>query len=221
MPGLLSLAIAVSGIAYIWAAITDRRPLVYLLKPGTMLLILVLALSGVAGNQTPSYAWAIVAGLCLSLVGDIFLMLPRERLAAGLVAFLLAHLCYIWALWSHTPTGFSTAELAPAIAVALFAIAMFRRLATGLRAQNQSYLLAPVALYILVISVLVWRAAAALLYADVVPFAPMRVLMAALLFYVSDAALAWDKFVQPLAGRHVVVMGCYFGAQYLFALSAT
>lgn len=34
--------------------------------------------------------------LLFSLLGDIFLMLPRERFLAGLGAFLLAHLAYGW-----------------------------------------------------------------------------------------------------------------------------
>jgi len=33
--------------------------------------------------------------------GDVFLMLPSDRFVAGLVAFLMAHLCYIAAFGSE------------------------------------------------------------------------------------------------------------------------
>ena len=58
-------------------------------------------LIGLAVGLTPGSAggdaarpW-FVAALALSLVGDVLLMLPRERFVGGLVAFLLAHLAYI------------------------------------------------------------------------------------------------------------------------------
>lgn len=40
-----------------------------------------------------SHAW-ILLGLCLSLAGDVLLMLPSDRFIQGLAAFLVAHLCY-------------------------------------------------------------------------------------------------------------------------------
>lgn len=43
-------------------------------------------------------------------------------------------------------------------------------------------------------------------------------LCAALLFVVSDATLAWNRFVAPVSGAEYRIMICYYAAQCLFAL---
>ena len=44
-------------------------------------------------------------------------------------------------------------------------------------------------------------------------------LVGALLFYLSDAILAWNRFVRPLPGANLGVMSAYFAGQYLIAVS--
>lgn len=43
---------------------------------------------------------------------------------------------------------------------------------------------------------------------------------AALLFVISDATIAWNKFAAPLPDATVRIMSAYYAAQYLFALTA-
>jgi alkenylglycerophosphocholine/alkenylglycerophosphoethanolamine hydrolase len=69
------------------------------------------------------------------------------------------------------------------------------------------------------ISLMVWRGLDTLFQAESLPFRPLLVGSGAILFYVSDAALTWDRFIRPLPLRQVIVMGTYFTAQYCFALS--
>lgn len=45
--------------------------------------------------------------------------------------------------------------------------------------------------------------------------------LGALLFVVSDFILAWDKFVEPVPYRDVLVLGTYFAAQWLLFVRAT
>src|SRR5690606_41962032 len=93
-PVWLPLLTAVSACLAILGKYRGPGPLVYLFKPLTTVLILLLALLA-SPPVTPAYQWLIVLGLLFSLAGDVFLMLPRDRFVAGLVSFLIAHLFYI------------------------------------------------------------------------------------------------------------------------------
>src|SRR3990172_5973618 len=94
---LLSALVLACAWQCIRAERCGRRGGVYLFKPATMLCVIALAVQG-AGWPPDAYASAILAGLVLSLAGDVWLMLPSDRFAAGLASFLLAHLCYVAAL---------------------------------------------------------------------------------------------------------------------------
>ena len=65
------------------------------------------------------------------MAGDIFLMLPRERFIAGLVAFLLAHVAYVVG-FNQTPTAFNLAGFILAVSVTLVFLRVYRRIAAGL-----------------------------------------------------------------------------------------
>jgi uncharacterized membrane protein YhhN len=225
---VLPVVVGVSGLVYLLAATRKVRAVVYLLKPGTMLLIILLAALRLAGSAYPDsvYGVAIVAGLVCSVVGDVFLMLPRDRFIAGLVAFLMAHLCYIGGmgkalagLWGGGAGGLMAAHIAAGFALLLAGTLLFRRLAAGLKARHKARLLAPVLVYSTVISVMVWLALLGLPGRAALPYRPALAAAGAVLFYLSDSALAWDKFVGSLPGREILVMGTYFAAQTCFALS--
>ena len=64
----------------------------YICKPLATLLILWLA-SRTVEPVSPRYRRAVLIGITLSLLGDVFLMLPYDLFVPGLVAFLLAHVC--------------------------------------------------------------------------------------------------------------------------------
>lgn len=214
---MLSAAIAVAGLTYIWAANHGLRPLVYVLKPGTMLLIIALAIRHLPASPHPGYPRAIVAGLVFSMAGDVFLMLPLDRFVSGLASFLLAHLCYIWAIWTAAPARLTAVDAGLGVVLVAVALPVLRRFLAGVREGGRVGLAAPVVLYAVVISVMVWRATATLFYPGLLPLRRELAAAGALLFFVSDAVLAWDRFVEPLRARHWVIMGTYFAAQYCFA----
>ncbi len=91
---LLSFLIIASGWWHIRAAYGSDSRQFYISKPLTMLLIIALAFGYQGDDHNGSHAW-ILLGLCLSLAGDVLLMLPRDRFIQGLAAFFVAHLCYI------------------------------------------------------------------------------------------------------------------------------
>src|SRR5262249_678741 len=87
-PTLIAALLAVASAS--WAL--DVPWLNFVFKPLTTLLILVHARA--RGRQQPGIRSWILAGLALSLVGDIALLWPQGFLP-WLVAFLLAHITYI------------------------------------------------------------------------------------------------------------------------------
>lgn len=216
---MLSTAILISGSVYLWAAGKGVQMLRYLLKPGTMLLICALAASGVRSGLTGWYAVWVLAALVASLAGDVFLMLPQNRFLAGLAAFLVAHLFYIYALWRTLPVRLVSFDIVTGVCMILYAVLMLRRLGAGLRQSGQRRMLAPVTVYVAVIAIMVWRSLGLLFQTGPLPVRAWLVAAGGVLFCISDSVLGWDRFVRPLPGRDFLVMGTYFAAQYCFALS--
>lgn len=204
----LSAGALAAGLALAWGEYRGPRALIYAAKPLATLLILALAaLAPPAAN--PFLARWIVAGLVFSLAGDVLLMLPSDRFAAGLASFLVAHLCYIAAFTSEAGMQIEPLVLAPLL-VAVWLV--YRRLAPGLGSLR-----IPVIVYIGVIVVMAWQALAR---CTVVPGAgPPLAAAGALLFATSDSALALARFQGPFKGSHAVVYFAYFAAQWLIAVS--
>jgi uncharacterized membrane protein YhhN len=159
-----------------------------------------LALALLLGARTP-YARIVLAGLALSVVGDVLLLSTRERpFLAGLVAFLLAHVAYA--------TAFARLGTPPPWVAALLLVAgllVLRWLWPHLGPMR-----APVVAYCIAIS-------AMLGFALGQPAAGVR--LGAVLFYVSDLAVARQRFVVQERRNQLLGLPLYFSGQYLIALS--
>lgn len=122
-----------------------------LFKPLTMVLALVCV--GVVAGRSPlkTSMYLLLAGLALSMVGDVCLLLPQGFIA-GLVAFLLAHVCYIALFQRDAPWLASRLSLAACIAVGtmIYAYLWTHGLPTAMRI--------PVAVYVLVIGLMAAQA---------------------------------------------------------------
>ena len=180
-----------------WTAVATERPRIrHVAKPGTLV-----ALIGVAVALEPFdgtvRAW-MVAGLVLSLVGDVLLMLPERWFLGGLVAFLLGHVAYVVGLQLAPTSGAWTAV---GLAVVLLgALTVGRSIVTRVGAGRHRSLRGPVIAYLVVISAMVVSAFGT---------AAAAAIIGALLFYVSDATLAWNRFVEPLRHGGLAVMVTY------------
>jgi uncharacterized membrane protein YhhN len=170
--------------------------------------VLSLALQSSASTSS-LYAWLIVAGLLFSLAGDILLMLPSDRFAAGLASFLVAHLFYITAFAADA--GFGSAPLA-LLPFVLGSAALY-----PLLRPNLGRLEIPVLLYMLVIAVMAWQAVARWLVVG--QLGALLACIGAVLFVVSDALLALDRFHRRLPAAPALKLGTYFSGQWLIALS--
>lgn len=200
-----------------WVAVaTQRKTLEYFAKPGVMLVLLVWLWQ--ASGFSDSLIW-FGLGLVFSMAGDIFLMLPRERFIAGLVAFLLAHVAYVVG-FNQTPTAFNLAGFILAVLVTLVFLRVYRRIAAGLDASGQPALKTPVLIYSLVISVMLLSALLTLAADTWQAGAAILVSAGALLFFLSDTLLAWNKFVTPFKWGRLAVIITYHLGQILITVGA-
>jgi len=204
---LLALAVVVAVVDW-WAVATDRRPVEYVAKPLTMVVLVAaaLALDPVDGAQR----WWFVAALVLSLAGDVFLMLPRDLFVPGLASFLLGHVAYIVGLWQGDTSVPGLVLGAAIIGVALPVLG--GRILRAVRAGDEPELLGPVAAYVAVISAMVVSAGAS---------GQLLALAGALSFYASDAMIAWGRFIRELPRGRLAVMATYHVAQVGLVASLT
>jgi uncharacterized membrane protein YhhN len=200
------LAITLASAAIDWVAVHHgHRPVEYVFKPLTLVVLTATALALDPADPTVR-AW-FVAGLVLSLAGDVLLMLPGDHFVPGLGAFLLAHVAYVVGLAAAglDPLGVLAGLLVVGAAFGLVGT----RLVGALRA-TRSELAGPVTAYMAVISAMVVCAFGT---GDGVAIA------GAVLFYASDALIGWGRFVRPVDWGRLAVMVTYHLGQVLLVLS--
>jgi uncharacterized membrane protein YhhN len=198
-----SAALAIAG-AY-WPAMPWLH---WTFKPLTT--VLIAAMVWRTPSSSPRYrAWLLV-GLVLSTAGDVFLMLPVDAFVAGLASFLLAHVAYLLALRQRERL------FAAGWPFALYAIVagiVLSQLWPGLPAE----LRVPVIVYVVVLAAMAAQALAV--------WWRRRDAVAACgawggaFFVMSDALLAWDRFVAPFAVAPLAVLATYWIAQWSLARS--
>jgi uncharacterized membrane protein YhhN len=205
---ILSACALLTAILAIWSNAKGRRPLFHVAKPLTMGLVITLAL--IAPAPVPAaYKTLILAGLLCSLAGDVALMLPEKWFTAGLVSFLAAHLFYILAFKPGPGHPISAGLLVPFL---IFGLLMFRILAPSLGRMKF-----PVLVYIAAITAMSGLAAAR--FVNKGGTRPLLAFAGAVLFLISDSVLAYDRFVKKLGPAQAIILGTYFPAQLLIALS--
>lgn len=201
-----------------WAAVAwHRKRAEYLFKPGTMVAIIIAVVLLMQGPLDDWRARFFLVGLVLSLAGDVFLMLPKDRFfLPGLVSFLLAHLCYIGGLNPSPPDVRSLLVFVP---IALLGAMIVLRVTTALKRTGQDRLVIPVVVYALVISLMLFSAWAAIWRADWATGSRVLVILGATLFFASDAMLAWNKFVRRFDHADLAVIVTYHLGQLALASS--
>ncbi|MGD8244230.1 MAG: lysoplasmalogenase [Anaerolineae bacterium] len=201
-----------------WLAVArGRRDLELVFKPATLVALLVVAWLLTQGPHDARQARFFLPGLGFSLLGDILLMLRGKRFfLGGLVAFLLAHVCYVIGFNPTVPPWSSFVILIPVAAIAAF---LFRALARGLRQRGEGGMLAPVAIYSAVLSGMLFSAWATLFRRQWTGLRQGLAIAGASLFFLSDAMLAWDRFVESFPRAHLLVHVTYHLGQ--IALTAS
>lgn len=204
----LSVLALGSALAAVRAEYGGARRRVYIFKPLTVVLIILVALLPKA--ETPAvYQILVVAGLVCSLAGDVFLMLPRDRFVEGLVSFLVAHLFYV--------AAFRAGGAGEVSVWAGAALAGYGALMVGLLWGRLGRLRWAVVAYVAVILLMAWLALNRWLGAG--PAGSGLAAAGAVLFVASDSLLAWNRFKGGFRAAQGSVLVTYFAAQWLIALS--
>ncbi len=203
--------VAACGAFAVMGNLLGMAWLVWVFKPLTTAIILVMAWNregDLAARRT-----AVLAGLALSWVGDVALMFPGGFLA-GLIAFLLAHLAYLWA-FTRQVRPFS--DWRPFAAWYAVAGLVLWQLWPGVGAA----LRVPVAAYVLCLASMAAQAACWWLSARRTGMAVFarRAAWGGALFVASDATLAWNRFLEPVPASALWILGTYWAAQLLIAAS--
>ncbi|HVF67408.1 MAG TPA: lysoplasmalogenase [Pyrinomonadaceae bacterium] len=202
---VLSLLVLVSALLAIRAEYRGPRLHFYVFKPLTVVLIILIA-AQTKQATAQQYKSLIVAGLVCSLVGDVFLMLPRDRFVAGLVSFLVAHLFYVAAF----AAGVRAWNVWWAAGLAVYGASML-----GVLWRGFGKLKAAVVVYVAAILLMAWAALSRRPDAGGGTWAAVG----ALLFVASDSALAWNRFKGEFKSAQALVLSTYFAAQWLIAVS--
>jgi len=217
MPALpvlfLALAAAVSGtLAILSAPWALGQPWMnWLFKPLTTLLII--AHAWPRGHVRPPARRWVLAGLWLSLCGDVALMWPERGFLPGLVSFLLAHLAYLRA-FTRDGVGFA-ARPAPFVLYAALAGLILWQLWPGVPPG----LRLPVLAYVACLASMAAQAAVVGLQSRGTPRQRSGLWLAigGALFLCSDALLATDRFAAPLPLAGLWILLSYWLAQWCIA----
>ena len=220
MPSRLFLAVyalltALEIVGEMW----PNKLLIYTCKPLIMILLM-----GWVVAQKPDWQrnypvrWLLI-GTVFALLGDVFLMIREvDMFGPGLGSFLLMQVCYIGAFWQEIRAAKGRLSerrialiLLPFVAYAgvflLYLDAPFHR------TPGTQGLWGPVIFYV---ACLCSMAVMAALRPNTGPVSNyQRVLLGAVLFVLSDSAIAVNKFALPFFGASVVIMATYAAAQYL------
>ena len=208
---LLAVIGVAAALLYLAAGRMDDAYWLRMIMKPIPVLMLALWVSGL--RVKGRYQLAIMIGLLLSALGDILLEYSDATFLLGLAAFLLGHVAYIVAFLQDTR------KLHPFYGAAAYAYGFFAAvflMATG----DLGGMLGPVYFYVLIITTMLWRAAARLDAPSVPRFSALAGLAGALFFVVSDSILAFRLFGTPIQLGGAAVMVTYWLGQLGIALSA-
>jgi len=148
----------------------------------------------------------LLAGLVLCAVGDFCLLYDRS-FDLGLISFLLGHLVYVAGFREALPMGgWPIFGLVPLLLVGVAALFWLW--------PHLGRRRAPVSAYIAAITVMVWGGVSATA-ANALPWLAAA---GAILFYLSDLAVARQRFVHRSFINRVFGLPTYYGGQLLLAL---
>ena len=208
LPAVYFVALAVELLANLTGAASVQ----YFSKPSLMLILLVYYFLNTRKSAS-SLKYTIILALAFSWLGDVLLLIDKQTKSFflyGLLAFLIAHLFYIFYFLKIRRVNQPEKLPNPLIflAVAAYTVSLF-----ALLAPHVKNLLVPIGVYALVISTMLAASLAAFDFGKQ-SFGKISV-AGTLLFIVSDSILAINRFAAPFDLAPVFVMTTYALAQFL------
>lgn len=200
---ILRIAIIISGLLYIFVIPVEPLVIKLFFKAIPMILIIIYALKQTPVSKSRAHT-LILIGLFLGMIGDITI----PWFIVGLSAFLVSHLFYIVGFSFNFRPSRLRASFVIILGVAGFSLGT--PLIDSLFQHHQGALVIPVLIYIITILVMAWFA---------MMTGNISAIVGSILFVFSDAVLAWNMFVEPVAYSTVLVMLPYYSAQFFIANS--
>lgn len=200
--------LALSGLISIanWFIVARQRSLWdWITKPGVILALI--ASLFLLPSRDHLVFWVMLA-LFLSMAGDILLLLPRRFFIYGLSAFLCAHTAYIIA-FNRVPPPLNTGIILSMIAVTTVTSLFYVRLYQALKKGGQNKYILPTLLYALGIAGMLFSSLSNLTRPEWSLPSSLLVSCGGLSFFLSDAILAWHRFITPIIHRNLKVRLTY------------
>ena len=179
-----------------WAVHTSKKSLQYVCKPLATVAFLGVAIAILNADGVPQ-TWRIIA-FVFCLLGDVFLMLPRDGFVPGLASFAIAQICFAVSLLNEDVT---TLRLLVGIAIVVPAtLVLARRFIRHISVEGHKELVIPVMVYMIVIAAM---AASAIAGATAIG------IVGAIFFMLSDSLIAEQRFVKERSWQPVGIMVTY------------
>lgn len=212
-----SIIFALIFVAHLIGIAMDYSMLVLITKPmiAASLLLYFYSVSHLANG----FQKRIFTGLVFSLIGDVLLMMVDRNpnfFIAGLVAFLIAQVCYITAFYLDFKgyIAHNKVILFGAIIVfGSFCFSLYSYLSAGLGDMQ-----IPVLCYAIIISIMAISATNR--YGRVNKISFLMIFLGAVFFLVSDTALAIRKFSNEYNYAGIIIMSTYMLAQYYITVGS-
>jgi hypothetical protein len=209
---LLAIATMVGCFGYLAAEYLEQRLAGCLLK--TFASSAFVALAAFAGAADTTFGQVLFAGFILSFIGDV-LLLWHATFLAGLGSFLLGHVAFALGAVTFLTKPGALAAAAPTLAGGALLMAIAGTLAWRWLSPNlQGFMRRAVLAYLLTIATMV-----VLTIGAAAVGAPLLLPIGAILFAISDLAVARERFVEKTIRNKVWGLPFYYGAQVLIALS--
>ena len=179
-----------------WAVQAAKKSFEYVCKPLGFLAVAI----AISNSESLPQTWRIVA-LIFCLLGDVFLMLPRDAFVPGLASFAIAQICFAVSLLTQDVT--STRRVVGLVIVVPITIFLARRFVKSISTSGHKELVIPVVVYMMVIAAM---AVSAIAGGTAIGIA------GAAFFLLSDALIAEHRFVKERSWQPVGIMVTYHAA---------
>ena len=210
---IMIICLVVAVVLLIAGEYAGRKVWIYQFKPLASGLIVALIVASFFFNEVGTgYKLAMLFGMLFCFGGDIALMFDAPKaFIAGLLLFLCGHIIYAATLLTYGDYHWFDPIATPVIAVISVLIYLFLFSSLG-------SLKVPVLIYVLAITVMVDSALLTFHTSFFNTVQSWYLSIGAVLFYISDVMLAFNKFKIPFKHNRLS-LAFYFAGQLLIALS--
>ena len=196
---------------YLLLLLSGKEDMAWWLKP----LLIPFLISIVAISDKFSTQKTLLFALFFSWIGDVLLLFSDKHplfFISGLVAFLIAHLVYIFLFQNQNKINRTKIYLRFSPIVIIYLLGILSVLWSSLNEMK-----IPVTIYAFVISTMLLMSIKS--YFEWKKPANILVLFGAVLFVISDSILAINKFYAPVPMSSFLIMSTYLAAQFFIVKS--